>query len=238
MSGKKPKLFIILPDGVSLRNFAYSNFYKMGIDKGFEIWFWNNTPFDLDALGFNQLNFTKPKLHWLTSIFKTARLHIELSVFEKRYHDAIYKSYLFPLSYKGFKNKIKNLIVLLLVSLFNSETGLSKIRRIINVLEVRTSYFKHCKAVLEEHQPDFVFCTSQRNVLAIAPLLAAKKLNIPTMSFVYSWDNLPKATLDVSSDFYAVWSEYMRDEILYYHLNDIKLNLDLKFLHQDLAVCL
>lgn len=46
------KIFILLPDGVGLRNFAFSNFYQLGIDEDFAITYWNATPFDLKDLGF------------------------------------------------------------------------------------------------------------------------------------------------------------------------------------------
>ena len=71
--------------------------------------------------------------------------------------------------------------------------------------------------ILQKERPDFVFCTNQRPVLAIAPLLAAKKLKIPTATFIFSWDNLPKATMVVETDFYFVWSEHMKKELLHYY---------------------
>jgi hypothetical protein len=42
-------------------------------------------------------------------------------------------------------------------------------------------------------------------------------MNIPTIGFIYSWDNLPKATLDVETDHYHVWSHHMKTELLHYH---------------------
>ncbi|MEZ4856618.1 MAG: UDP-glycosyltransferase [Gelidibacter sp.] len=217
MKTKKLKLFIIIPDGVSLRNFAYSDFYKKGIDKGYDITFWNNTPFDLETLGFKSKPLLNPKLHWLSSILKSARVRIELSVFEKRTSDSIYKSYLFPLSFNGLKNSLKSLLTQFVTLCFNSEKGLQLIRKAINSLEQRTVYFKHCVSVLKTHQPDVIYCTSQRSVLAIAPMMAAKQLQIPTMCFIFSWDNLPKATLDVTADYYTVWSKYMKNELLQYY---------------------
>ncbi|MEY3500835.1 MAG: hypothetical protein RL308_2504, partial [Bacteroidota bacterium] len=41
------KIFILLPDGIGLRNFAYTSFYSLGKNQGFDIFFWNNTPFPL-----------------------------------------------------------------------------------------------------------------------------------------------------------------------------------------------
>jgi len=211
------KLFVLIPDGVSLRNFAYTSFYKIAIDRGHEVVFWNNTPFDLKALGFPQERIIEPKLHWLTSVLKSTRLRVELLCFEKRTQDPVYRSYVFPLSRIGWKNKLKAFLISLTAIFLNSEKGLSWLRKIIPFLEQRTTYFKDCKSVLEQHRPDIVYCCSQRSVLAIAPLQAAKKLGIVTGCFVYSWDNLPKATLDVPADYYHVWSNHMKQEILFYY---------------------
>jgi hypothetical protein len=52
---QSPKIFILLPDGIGLRNFAFTNFHQLGLENGFEITFWNATPFDLTKLGFNEI---------------------------------------------------------------------------------------------------------------------------------------------------------------------------------------
>jgi len=44
----KKKIFIFLPDGVGLRNFALTNFKQIGEANGFDITYWNNTPFLLN----------------------------------------------------------------------------------------------------------------------------------------------------------------------------------------------
>jgi hypothetical protein len=36
---------------------------------------------------------------------------------------------------------------------------------------------------------------------------AAQELGIPTATFIFSWDNLPKATLVLEPDYYFVWSD-------------------------------
>lgn len=217
MTKEKLKIFILLADGVSLRNFAYTNFYKKGVDLGYDIVFWNNTVFNLEQLGFKQEIIKNQKLHWLTTILKNARIRIELKRFTKRYNDNIYQEYIFPLSYDSLKKVIKNSCINFLSFLFNSENGLRFIRNCIHKFERQTNYYRTCKDVLETHKPDLVYCTSQRSALAIAPIQAAQQLNIPTVGFIYSWDNLPKATLDVTTHFYHVWSNYMKDELLKYY---------------------
>jgi len=91
------------------------------------------------------------------------------------------------------------------------------IRSFIKKIESNTSYFEACVNQLRQEKPDFIFCTNQRPVLGIAPILAAQSLNIPTATFIFSWDNLPKATMVIETDYYFVWSTHMKNELLYYY---------------------
>jgi hypothetical protein len=84
-------------------------------------------------------------------------------------------------------------------------------------LERSTEKYRYCKAQLEEHKPDLVFCTTQRATQSISGLLAAQDLGIPTLAFVYSWDNVPKAMQVVETDYYCVWSDLMKEEVLKYY---------------------
>jgi len=211
------KIFILLPDGVGLRNFAFSNFYEIGLEKDFDITYWNNTPFDLAGLGFNEIKINNAKSNPLTDSYKNARKHIELNLNIKKEKDHVYDTYRFPFSYKNIKIALKSYIARFLISLYNSEKGLSKVREKIKNGEKKTDFYKDCLKTLEIERPDFVFCTNQRPVLAIAPILAAKELKIPTGTFIFSWDNLPKATMVVETDYYFVWSEHMKSELLKYY---------------------
>ena len=43
----KKKVFVFLPDGVGLRNFAYTNFNDLGLELGMDVVYWNNSIFPL-----------------------------------------------------------------------------------------------------------------------------------------------------------------------------------------------
>jgi hypothetical protein len=212
----KIKIFILLTDGVGLRNFAYTSFYHLGIKKGYEIVFWNATPFDLNRLDISSVVIKKPKLHWYTDILKSACKKIELKLFAHRENDSIYYEYDFPLQKKSIKKLLKSALIVLYSKLYASEKGMLKIRNKIIKNEKKTSYYKDCIRDLKLENPDFVFSTTQRSGIAIAALEAAKKLGISTASFIFSWDNIPKATTVVNSNFYFVWSDHMKKELLHY----------------------
>lgn len=214
----KKKVFIFFPDGVGLRNFAFTDFKKIGEQMGFDITYWNNTVFSLkDNLGFKELNIEDHSSHPLLPIYSRARKRAELNVSRDKFNDSVYPTYKFPFSYKDLKNTFKSLYVKWLVGLYSSEKGVEKLRSKINRLERSTSKYKYCKAQLEEHKPDLIFCTTQRATQSISALLAAKDLGIPTVAFVYSWDNVPKAMQVVETDYYCVWSDLMKQQVLQYY---------------------
>lgn len=214
----KKKVFVFFPDGVGLRNFAFTDFKTIGEQKGFDITYWNNTIFSLkDNLGFDEVKIENHQLHALTPIYSRARKRCELNVSRDKFDDDVYPTYKFPFNYKGLKNIGKSLFTKLLISLYSSEKGVERIRKKINALERKNPKYAYCKAQLEKHKPDLIFCTTQRATQSISALLAAKDLGIPTVAFVYSWDNVPKAMQVVETDYYCVWSMHMKREVLQYY---------------------
>lgn len=211
------KIFILLPDGIGLRNFAYTDFYEIGIERGFDITFWNSTPFELTESGFKEIKIQKARLHPITDFLKKAQVKIELSQNCSKSKDTVYKTYRFQLTNRNLKSILKNLYVNWIFFWNNSQRGLVRIRKRIATEERKTKLYFDSLETLKQHKPDLVFCTNQRITLAVAPILAAQDLGIPTTTFIFSWDNLPKGTKVLETDFYFVWSQHMKDELLYYY---------------------
>lgn len=215
---KNKKIFVFFPDGVGLRNFAFTPFKSLGEQRGYEVVYWNNTVFPLkEELGYDEVKIENHTIHPLTPIYSRIRKHIELNVSRKKFNDDVYTTYKFPFNYNGIKNTLITLFIRLLIGLNTSEKGILRIRKRINRLERSTSKYHYCKAQLQEHQPDLIFCTTQRATQSISALLAAQDLGIPTAAFVYSWDNVPKAMQVVETDYYFVWSDLMKTEVLQYY---------------------
>jgi hypothetical protein len=211
------KILILLPDGIGLRNFAYSDFQAIGVQENFDVVFWNNTPFDLTELGFKEIKIQNSKSHPLTEIYKNARKQIELNLFIRRTKDRVYDTYRFPFSYATTPRAIKSFVTQLLSFTHSSKYGLKRIREKIKQEERKTLYYHQCLETLQKENPAMVFCTNQRPMTAIAPLLAAQELGIPTATFIFSWDNLAKATMVIETDHYFVWSDLMKKELLFYY---------------------
>ncbi len=171
----------------------------------------------MNHLNFKEIKIDNYQIHPLTPLYSRARKRIELNISRDKFKDDVYPTYKFPLSYKGLKNALKSSFISILIGLYSSEKGLVKIRNRINTLERKNPKYEYCKAQLQEHKPDLIFCTTQRSTQSISALLAAKDLGIPTVAFVYSWDNVPKAMQVVETDYYFVWSEHMKAQVLQYY---------------------
>lgn len=209
-----------MPDGVGLRNFAFTKFKNIGAQLGLDIVYWNATTFELQkTFGFNEINVPKYKQHPLTDLFKRAKIRAELDHFQDRFNDATFQSYKFKQNYSGLKNALKSNVVDFLVKRYKGARGIEKLQQKINTLERKSEAYRNALTVLKKEQPQLVFCTNQRASEAIAPVLAAKDLGIATAAFIFSWDNLPKATKIIDTDYYFVWSDFMKNELLTYYPN-------------------
>jgi hypothetical protein len=213
----KPRVLVIISDGVSLRNFVYTSFYEQARENGLDLVFLNLTSISLSELGLQEIIPKNIKQNLLTDSFKNAKKRIELNQFKRRFDDNVYDNYWFPLRNLGIKSYLKNILFQVLIRLFNSEQDLLKLRTYIRKLERKTTYYKECLELIKEVKPDLIYSASQRSILAVAPVEAAKILGLPTVGFVFSWDNLPKSMLDVETDYYHVWSEHMREELITYY---------------------
>ncbi|MFT6197018.1 MAG: hypothetical protein ACJAXY_001347 [Nonlabens sp.] len=213
-----PKVFILFPDGVGLRNFAFTHFKEIGEQQGFDTTYWNNTIFSLqEELGYPELKIESTKIHPKTTVLSHARKRVELALSRKRTNDKVYTTYRFPLRWNNLKNILKSAFVTFHETFSATPQGWQKLMDQINTAERSTLRYQELKAQLEEHQPALVFCTTQRATQAIAPLLAAQDLGIKTACWIYSWDNLPKGMSTVETDYYFVWSELMKAQLLEYY---------------------
>jgi hypothetical protein len=77
---------------------------------------------------------------------------------------------------------------------------------------------KQYERLLQRIAPSVVFCSNQRSDAVLPLIMAAKCLGIPTVSFVFSWDNLTtKGRIAAPFDHYVVWSNLMKEELLKYY---------------------
>lgn len=104
-------------------------------------------------------------------------------------------------------------------------TGYLHSERAINFLEKKQQntikvhqVTKVCFDFLKNDDPDILFFTHQRPPYILPMFVAAKETKIKTYSFIFSWDNLSsKGRMAANFDGFLVWSELMKDELLYFY---------------------
>jgi hypothetical protein len=132
--------------------------------------------------------------------------------------------YRVALGKSNLKKKLKFGTISFLSRFYASKKGIQKLEdKFFN--QTRTSnYYKECLAYLKKNTPDMIYCSHQVSSLSLAPVLAARDLGIPVVSFIHSWDNLPKGNKMLKADHYLVWSDYMKEEMSAYYPEEVKDN--------------
>jgi hypothetical protein len=96
--------------------------------------------------------------------------------------------------------------------------GIQWLARLLEAEITRRPVFRDYQQLLRRLNPRIVFCTHQRPATVQPIVLAARALGIPTVTFIYSWDNLSsKGRIAAPFDYYLVWSELMKRELLRYY---------------------
>ncbi len=214
---KTTKVFVVVLDGVSLRNFVYTDFPTIARTKDIEVTFWNATPHDFSAEGHREIRFDHNPTHPFSQPLKIAKNRVEINMNKILDGDDIYENYFFALKSRNLSSFAKNAAARLISIFSNSTTGARRLTARLYTTERKTLHYRNLRNTLERERPDFVFFTNQRHLAAIAAVAAAKDLDIPTGTFIFSWDNLPKAMLLVEADYYFVWSDYMKMELMKYY---------------------
>lgn len=216
------KVLFLVPDGVGIRNYLYSDIIKHLKPKS-EIWIWSPLPSeafeDVKELHNIKFNYKYLELHtegFFTRITRESSTYARLLVNAKKTENP---SILTNWNYtpKTLKHKAVNFVA--------QRIGKWASKKNIRILRLEAKAKANWNdAIVEMYiqqlvalQPDKIFITHQR-VAALMPIcIAAQKLGIEVISVIYSWDNLPKARLAVEADKYLVWSKYMKEEMQLYY---------------------
>ncbi|MDG1804977.1 hypothetical protein [Flavicella sp.] len=124
-------------------------------------------------------------------------------------------------SKKSIKNRAVRIFRRLIAKLYTSD---GKILRLTN--RYIKANFSNAEVLgfekeLKLIQPDIVFNTSHiHNLLSLDLMYAAKKLNLKTATFLFSWDNLTsQGRILPDYDFYFTWNKKIKDDLLNYYPN-------------------
>jgi hypothetical protein len=212
------KVVMVVPDGVGIRNFLYTRFLDL-LSEEAEVVAWHVLPEHVLAtqegrpVRFEPLPYVREGL--AARLLRQAKIYSQL--YWRYEEDATEVMLRFRRPSGGSLSKgVGHAARLIGRSLPNPE-GAAWLDRCHAAVVSENGGLSPFETFLKREQPDVVFCTHQRASRAVPALLAARRLGIPTATFIYSWDNLPKGRMAVHADHFLVWSEGMKAELLGYY---------------------
>jgi hypothetical protein len=213
-------LVVLVPDGVGARNFLLGNFLHEVSGNGGATVF-HVLPEDMlnDYLG--SLN---DSVQWDELIpFKESRrsftLRYALAYAQMNWADTRSMRYYRKLPVKGsWRTKTAHQAASLMGHVAATPKGIEVLDRWHCRAVNRLPEVEHYRRLLQRIKPSVLFCSHQRPPSILPPVLAARSLDIPTATFIFSWDNLTsKGRIAAPFDHYLVWSEHMCNELLEYY---------------------
>lgn len=220
--GKKNKILLLFPDGVGIRNYLYSDVVQH-LKKDAVLVIWSPLPEaafeEVKTLHDLQFEFKQIVLqpeNIVTRIFRESATFGRLMMNSTKTNNATI------LTNWNYHPKSLKLKFLNKISIYLGSWASKSYDRIVKLDSKAQNNWS--QSIINKYKNDLealnfssIFIAHQR-VAALMPIcIAAKELNIPVITAIYSWDNLPKARMAVQADYYIVWSDYMKEEVhLYY----------------------
>lgn len=213
------KFAFLVPDGVGVRNYLYSNLVDQLLELSHEIFIWhrlgNVVIKEIRMRVDERVRFGGLVVHregLLERVMREATAYARLSWNSRRTNNPTIVYFGRKDSYNWKQRIIAHVaegVGMWAAMDYDRIVQLDQIRnrRIVKRLSPYLNF-------LRSERPDILFCTHQRSPEAAPAMAAARKLGIPAVTAIFSWDNIPKGRMAVTADYYFVWSEYMRRELL------------------------
>ncbi|OOG74596.1 hypothetical protein [Algoriphagus sp. A40] len=217
------KICFLIPDGVGIRNYLYSDLLKILHQEGHEVVIWHALDQKVVELA-AQINGFTPQQSTFTAYSEDfiVQLLRESSTYARLRHNVqITGNPTIMLNWHEKKGSFARKALIWL-----SEKVGKRIKGYQSLVATEGIYFARLrkteayqkyKSQLKEINPDVLFCTHQRYSGAAYALAAGDDLGISTMTAIFSWDNLPKARLPIRANSYTVWSKHMAEELRFYY---------------------
>lgn len=218
----KNKICFIIQDGASIKNYLYSDIIKYLTVNNFEITLLHSISKEailevekLHSISINSYNIPSYKESFFSVIIKSIITFSRLSRNKRQTKNKTILTNWNPRKKGVLRFLLYNLIELIGYIISYNYTLIIKFENLYSTKLLRSK--NDFKKIIKEINPDIVFNTNQRLVNAASIVEKAKEMNILTIGSIFSWDNLPKGNLLVKSDYYFVWSLYMKKELLQYY---------------------
>jgi hypothetical protein len=212
-------LGLVITDGVGVRNFVHGRFLHVACGSFQKVVLFSGVPIgSLGHITCNNLDVVPMELfsesRWSSFWRKTAEMAHLFRFQTPAMREIIKMNH--PKGWNAFA--FRNRISWVLARIFS----FLRLQALVgNVYE--SSLYKDPIAVkykqwLSDYNVDMLFFTHQRPP-QIAPMaIAGKQLGIPTVAYIFSWDNLSsKGRMPVLFDRFMVWSNLMKSELLQFY---------------------
>lgn len=215
------KLGIVITDGVGFRNFILSDFLVEAEKTFDEVVILSCLPATIYS-GFLskskviELDVFEEKFK--TWFFRKTKEVAHLKLHQKNnfgIQDSLKTNTSTSKSNRGYATRF----IFKLTSVLHSEKWIQRFNRWQQLSFKNDAKTVGYKKILEKENFDLLFFTHQRPPF-IAPLVyKAEKLNVKTVSFIFSWDNLAsKGRMAANFNYYLVWSDLMKSELQQFYL--------------------
>ena len=217
------KIFFVVPDGVGIRNYLYTDIVKYLVQSGHEVVLLHTLSDEAieEVEKVHRYSFQTVKLPPYKEGIKEKYMREAISYARLRYNTKLCDNPTIMTNWmppsRSMKLKLFYSFVMLKGATLSHYDAIQKAERKYEKVLGRSNAVNECKTLLQTHKPDVVFNTHQRAVSAVPVMKAAEVLGIERITVIYSWDNLPKARLATRADRYFVWSEYMKNEMLRFY---------------------
>ena len=208
------KFAVLLPTGVSLRNFGLGSFLEQLAGHG-EVRVWCGVqPEQTERRQRGNDIVWHPLLPYAGSP-TTSILHCSIG-YAHLYHarTVAMRQHLRKRTSTTWRGRAKHGVARVVGKALACPGGISALERALARAAMRSPSVDHFRGVFREWTPSIVFSADQRPLEVLAPVLAARQLAIPTATFIFSWDNLTsKGRMAAAFDHYLVWSRHMGHEL-------------------------
>ncbi|MDA3616033.1 hypothetical protein [Polluticaenibacter yanchengensis] len=210
---------ILLPDGVGIKNYLYSNLLEE-LNKREQV---------------NVVIFHSSELSNVKSLVNFDKFNVSYIPFRNYREDFKSRFLRESVAYarlKHFTEKLNNPTILktkTIASKFTKKAFLKSVQLFAGtiykdynkILKLEAKYQKHLaqcdfsfyENLLTENKIDLIISLHQRPIINIPFYEAAKRLSVKRISVIYSWDNIAKAKLYSLADKYLLWSSFMKNQM-------------------------
>jgi len=217
-----PKVCLLIPDGIGIRNYLYSDILQQFTSD--ELIIWHGLPNEVITLASELHN--KPLAEVKLGSFSETRYQRflrEAARFARlNFAARIDNNPSAMNNWMPVRRSLFHKFFYALVEAMGSRAT-KKYQRITSLESKhaaslrKTDAYKNALHIITQQNIKTILCTHQRSMESMPIMLAATDAGIKAVIAIFSWDNLPKSTLYCRGNQYFVWSEYMKTEMLKYY---------------------